>query len=77
MRLLASRADTVVSRTTILDEVWGTTANIDANIVDQYVSYLRRKLEAARATVRITTKRGTGYILESGPVANQAQGVSE
>ncbi|MET4782461.1 response regulator transcription factor [Glaciihabitans sp. UYNi722] len=64
LRLLASQAGSPVSRTRILEEVWGTTENIDPNIVDQYVSYLRRKLEPDAAWVRITTMRGTGYQLE-------------
>jgi two-component system OmpR family response regulator len=64
LRLLASQAGGIVSRTRILEEVWGTTENIDPNIVDQYVSYLRRKLDTDESGVRIVTKRGTGYVLE-------------
>ena len=56
-----------MSRSRILEEVWGSTENIDPNIVDQYVSYLRRKLEPVLSGVRIVTKRGSGYLLE--PVA--------
>ena len=65
LRLLAGAVGTVVSRTNILEEVWGSTQNIDPNIVDQYVSYLRRKLEPVNAGVRIVTKRGSGYLLET------------
>ncbi len=65
LRLLAGAVGTVVSRTRILEEVWGSTQNIDPNIVDQYVSYLRRKLEPMDAGVRIVTKRGSGYMLET------------
>ncbi len=65
LRLLASAVGTVVSRTRILEEVWGTTQNIDPNIVDQYVSYLRRKLDPVDSGVRIVTKRGSGYLLEA------------
>lgn len=64
LRLLAGQAGEVVSRTRILEEVWGTAENIDPNIVDQYVSYLRRKLDPTDAGVRIVTKRGAGYVLE-------------
>ena len=67
LRLLAATAGEVVSRSRILEEVWGSTENIDPNIVDQYVSYLRRKLEPVLSGVRIVTKRGSGYLLE--PVA--------
>jgi two-component system, OmpR family, response regulator len=70
LRLLASQAGVVVNRGRILDEVWGSADNIDPNIVDQYVSYLRKKLEAAHTRVRITTQRGKGYSLEEAPLAN-------
>jgi len=64
LRLLASQSGLVVSRIRILEEVWGSTANIDHNIVDQYVSYLRRKIDTTGAGVKITTLRGKGYTLE-------------
>jgi two-component system OmpR family response regulator len=66
LRLLASNAGQPVSRLRILEEVWGSAENIDHNIVDQYVSYLRRKIDPAEAGVRIVTLRGTGYTLEAG-----------
>ncbi len=65
LRLLASNAGQVVSRLRILEEVWGSAENIDHNIVDQYVSYLRRKIDSDAARVRITTLRGQGYTLEA------------
>jgi two-component system OmpR family response regulator len=65
LRLLASHVGRTLSRTEILEEVWRTTANIDPNIVDQYVSYLRRKLEPLGDRARIVTIRGIGYRLEA------------
>lgn len=64
LRLLATRIDATVSRIDILEEVWGSAKNIDHNIVEQYVSYLRRKLDPVEAGVRIVTVRGAGYVLE-------------
>ena len=64
LRLLASQSGSTVSRTRILEEVWGSAENIDHNIVEQYVSYLRRKLDPDATQVRITTVRGMGYQLE-------------
>lgn len=61
--MLATHPDEALTRSAILQEVWGTTAHIDANVVDQYVSYLRRKLEPAHSGVTITTVRGVGYAL--------------
>jgi two-component system OmpR family response regulator len=65
LRLLAGQSGSTVSRTQILEEVWGSVDNIDPNIVDQYVSYLRRKIDAEKTGVRITTVRGLGYTLET------------
>lgn len=64
LRLLAVNAGEVVTRGRILDEVWGGGATIDNNIVDQYTSYLRRKLGPHDSGVHITTVRGEGYLLE-------------
>lgn len=64
LRFLATRIGTTVSRVEILEEVWGSAENIDHNIVEQYVSYLRRKLDPGEAGVRISTVRGAGYLME-------------
>lgn len=63
LRLLVSRPGESLSRSEILQEVWGTTKHIDQTIVDQYVSYLRRKLDPADPGVSIVTVRGVGYQL--------------
>lgn len=63
LRLLASRAGQPLSRHEILQDVWGTTRHIDPTVVDQYVSYLRRKLEPIESGVVIATVRNVGYLL--------------
>ncbi|PZQ92082.1 MAG: DNA-binding response regulator [Leifsonia xyli] len=63
LRLLAENMGAVLPRPEILAAVWGSTAYIDPNIVDQYVSYVRRKLDAVGAPVRIVTTRGLGFEL--------------
>jgi two-component system, OmpR family, response regulator len=63
LRALVSESPTAVDRPTLLDEVWGT-QHIDPSIVDQYVRYVRRKLEAAGSTTAIATVRGVGYRME-------------
>ena len=62
--LLASRAGDTLARPEILTEVWGTTQYIDPTIVDQYVRYLRKKLEPVDAGISLVTVRGRGYRLE-------------
>ncbi|MBC7762166.1 MAG: response regulator transcription factor [Candidatus Saccharibacteria bacterium] len=63
LRYLVSRQGEIVSRAEILQEVWGTTRHIDPTIVDQYVRYLRRKLDPVHSGVAIVTRRGSGYSL--------------
>ncbi|MCK2035747.1 response regulator transcription factor [Microbacterium sp. SSW1-49] len=63
LRLLASNVGRVMPRAEILDVIWGSAAYIDPNIVDQYISYVRRKLDTVDAHVRIVTARGVGFEL--------------
>ncbi|MEY8880911.1 response regulator transcription factor [Donghicola sp. XS_ASV15] len=53
-----------LSRDTLLDRVWGDDESHTTNVVDVYVSYLRRKLKAAGSSVGITTVRGFGFRLD-------------
>jgi two-component system OmpR family response regulator len=64
LRLLAASAGSLVSRATILEEVWGSIDFIAPNIVDQYISILRRKIKSERGDVRITTVRRQGFVLD-------------
>ncbi|MFG3247183.1 response regulator transcription factor [Streptomyces sp. NPDC048187] len=59
---LVVRAGQVVSKAEILEHVWDFAYDGDPNIVEVYVSALRRKLRAAL----IRTVRGAGYRLETG-----------
>lgn len=52
-------------RNRILENVWGGSSFIDPNIVDQYISYLRRKIDLAGEPSLIETVRGQGYRLNS------------
>ena len=59
IELLARRSPDVVSKSALLDAVWGIDFDGDPNIVEVYVGYLRRKL--GRHAIR--TIRGAGYQL--------------
>ncbi len=63
LRLLAQNSDETVRRDVILLEIWGTVQHTDPNIVDQYISYLRRKLEPFDTGVSLLTVRGVGFEL--------------
>jgi DNA-binding response OmpR family regulator len=51
----------VLSRQQLLDAVWGIDFDTDSNVVDVYVSYLRRKLDSGEGPSVIETVRGAGY----------------
>jgi two-component system OmpR family response regulator len=52
----------VLSKTQILAQVWNYDFGGDANVVESYVSYLRRKLDTAEPRL-LHTLRGVGYVL--------------
>ncbi|MBI2646508.1 MAG: response regulator transcription factor [Deltaproteobacteria bacterium] len=65
LEYLMQNVDQVLSRKAILEHVWGTN-NPDTftNIVDVYMNYLRKKLDAPGRRSLIKTVRGFGYMLE-------------
>ena len=64
LELFLSAPGRVFSRTRILNNVWGYTADPLTNVVDVYVRRLRKKLDGPHADAAITTVRGYGYRLE-------------
>jgi two-component system response regulator PrrA len=53
----------VLSRIRLLELVWGYDFEVDTNVVDVFVGYLRRTLAAAGAADVIATVRGVGFVL--------------
>ena len=62
LRYLLINADRVVSKSQILDHVWQYDFRGDAGIVETYISYLRKKVDAVEPPL-IHTVRGVGYRL--------------
>jgi len=62
LRLLMQKAGRVVTKGEILEGVWGQGFRVQGHIVELYISYLRRKLDANRPPL-IRTIRGVGYLL--------------
>jgi two-component system response regulator MprA len=56
----------VLGRDELLARIWGYDFETDTNVVDVYVLYLRRKLEAAGEPRLLHTVRGAGYALREG-----------
>ena len=61
---LATNHDLVLSRVKLLELVWGYEFDVDTNVVDVFVGYLRRKIAAAGAPAMIDTVRGVGFVLK-------------
>ena len=55
----------VLSRGQLLESVWGYDFEVDGNVVDVFVGYLRRKLEADGEARMIHTVRGVGFVLRA------------
>ncbi len=63
LEFLMRRKGQVVSRDTIADHVWDSELDIDSNVIEVYIGYLRRKLDAGTPSSIIETIRGAGYRL--------------
>lgn len=63
LHALASRPDTAVGKDDLLRMVWGDEQAASRNVVEVYVGYVRRKLDAVGAGHLLKTVRGYGYIV--------------
>ncbi len=63
LELLMRNAGRVLTRTQILDHVWGYDFAPDSNLVDVYIAYLRRKVDKGHQRPLIHTVRGHGYMI--------------
>ena len=68
LRCLMTEPGRVQNRQSLLDQVWGSNFVGDANVLDVYVRYLRRKLEPPGQPTLIQTVRGVGFLLKAGPL---------
>jgi DNA-binding response OmpR family regulator len=64
---LLQRPGQVFTRSVLLDTVWGGSSDVYTNVVDLYVSYLRKKLDLTGKPSHIRTVRGVGYAFEPQP----------
>jgi two-component system, OmpR family, response regulator len=65
LRFLMRNPKRVLSKAQILDRVWNYDFGGQSNVVELYVSYLRKKIDAGRPPM-IHTVRGAGYVLKPG-----------
>lgn len=64
---LLQRPGQVFTRSVLLDTVWGGSSDVYTNVVDLYISYLRKKLDRNSKASHIRTIRGVGYAFEPQP----------
>ena len=61
---LAKNKGNIVSRDQILDNVWDINFDMNTNVVDVYITYLRKKIDKPFATKLIHTIKGLGYVIK-------------
>ena len=64
MELFLRNQGQVFSAERMLEKIWGYETEADINVVWVYISYLRKKLTALEADIRIRAIRSVGYSLE-------------
>jgi DNA-binding response OmpR family regulator len=74
LEYLMRRHDQIVSKADILDNVWDPAFEGGDNVVEVYVGYLRRKIDAPFGLQSLTTVRGMGYLLSADRIAAAAAG---
>ncbi|GGA77964.1 DNA-binding response regulator [Flavobacterium palustre] len=62
---LASNTGTILPREKILDNVWDINFDMNTNVVDVYINYLRNKIDKPYQNKLIHTIKGLGYIIKS------------
>ncbi|MFI7667941.1 response regulator transcription factor [Nocardia sp. NPDC049526] len=67
LEMLMANPRRVLTRSRILEEVWGYDFPTSGNALEVYIGYLRRKTEAEGETRLIHTVRGVGYVLRETP----------
>ena len=64
MELLMSNPGILISSERFMEKIWGYDSDTEINVVWVYISYLRKKLAALHANIRIKATRNAGYSLE-------------
>ena len=64
LQTLLEHKNIVLSRDTLIDQVWGYDYYVETNIVDVYIRYLRHKIDDRFQIHLISTVRGIGYVIK-------------
>jgi DNA-binding response OmpR family regulator len=66
LEYLALNSGRVISRTELTEHLYDTEFDLDSNIIDVYVNYLRNKIDKGYDRQLVVTVRGVGYVLKGG-----------
>lgn len=72
LQYLMRRHDQTVSKADILDNVWDSAFEGGDNVVEVYIGYLRRKIDAPFGVSTLATVRGAGYLLSADRAATSS-----
>ena len=61
---LAINSGNILSREQLLDNVWDINFDMNTNVIDVYINYLRKKIDKPYDTKLIHTMKGLGYVLK-------------
>lgn len=64
MKYLLTNQNQIVTKESLIVNVWSYDADVEDNNVEVYISFLRKKLQFLKANVKISTVRKVGYLLE-------------
>ena len=65
LKYFMAHPNTIISRTTLMEDVWGYSTSMLSNTVEAYISSLRAKLDKGFEKKFIKTIHGAGYMLEA------------
>jgi DNA-binding response OmpR family regulator len=63
LSMFMSNINIVLSRDVLLEKIWGYETEVETNVIDVYVRYLRNKLDSEGNDLYIETVRGIGYVM--------------
>jgi DNA-binding response OmpR family regulator len=71
LKYMMQRSDKVLSRATLLKEVWHYKFAPQTNVVDVQMGRLRRKIDGANEAPMIRNVRGVGFVLDATPLSQR------
>ena len=66
LEYMALNKGKVLNRSELIEKVWGSNLDINSNVVDVYINFLRNKMDKEYSPQLIHTRVGLGYVLKEG-----------